>query len=265
MKKIVFIMVLLASINISNAYDTLAVKSIKIDNPAAANEYFNKANSLYNKEDYAGAATNYEVAFNSGFVSPELYYNLGNAYFRLSNLPKALLYYEKASKLEPNDEDTEYNIAFVNKLIIDKIEVKPVLFVWEWLEAFRNMFSSGGWAVIIILFICLGFASLTAYFIIRYAFWKKVSFIGALGFFALTLVSIYFANDKCSHENSTDTAIVFAPRIDIRHSPEDNGKVYLTLHEGTKVFIEDEVNGWYKIRLADGRIGWIKESGVSII
>ena len=87
----------------------------------------------------------------------------------------------------------------------------------------------------------------------------------SLGFFGLSLVSVYFANDKYSHENSGDTAIVFTPRIDIRHSPEENGKVYLTLHEGTKVYIEDEENGWYKIRLADGRIGWIKEKEVRVI
>jgi tetratricopeptide (TPR) repeat protein len=269
MKKILYIFFALSFIATTDVFaeNTNAdIKSrLKIADESTAEPYFEKGNALYNKSDFAGAANVYEGILNSGYISPELFYNLGNAYFRLSNLPQALLYYEKAAKLDPNDEDTEYNKAFVNNLITDKIEKKPVLFIWEWLEAFRNMFSSGGWATLIIIFFWLGFASLAVYFIIRYTLWRKVSFIAALGFFALTLFSIYFANNKYNHENSTDTAIVFSPRIDIRHSPEEEGKIYLTLHEGTKVYIEDEVNGWYKIRLTDGRIGWIKENSVKVI
>ncbi len=272
MKKIIILFVIVFSASTAFAVQndsTIAPgdirATVRISDESSCPDYFTKANALYDKADFQAALDIYAAIAGSGYISPELYYNMGNTYFRLNNLSSALLFYEKAAKLQPNDDDIVYNIAFVNGMITDRIEKKPELFVWEWLKTFRNMQSSAGWASTIVIFSWLTFAALAVYLVIRLIFWRKVSFIASLFFFTVTLVSVYFANAKYSDENSADTAIVFSPRVDIRHSPEENGKVYLTLHEGTKVVIEEELNGWYKIRLIDGRIGWIARESLRII
>ena len=235
------------------------------DFDANVDKLFKDANSLYIAEKYADAELNYKKILEMGYSSPELYFNLGNTYMRLGKITDAIYYYEKAKKLIPNDNDLNFNLDFANQLIVDKIEAKSELFVFDWFQSLKQMFSSSAWAVFIIIFSWLFFGLLAFYVFFKKRFIRKFSFIGALAVLALLLLSIVLGMRKYNIEASDNTAIIYEQRINVKHSPEESGKDYVILHEGTKVEILDKIGDWLKIRLADGNVGWIKNEAVKLI
>lgn len=225
-------------------------------------ELITAADSAYASKRYTEAIANYESILEQGYESAALYYNLGNAYFNINDLPAAILNYERARVLSPRDPDIEFNLSIANSMIPDKIESVPEIFYVRWWKSLRDSFNLYTWTVIslgvfMLLVISAGFFILSRQMALRRAaFWLGIVFIllSAAGF--ATTYSKYDIQSKHLY------AIVFDPTITVKSSPNQSGKDLFVIHEGTKVFIMEEINGWCNIRIANGSDGWLPSSSI---
>lgn len=233
-----------------------------IDNNASN---FQKANELYKKGQFDTAAILYEKILKSGYESPEVYFNLGNAYYREKNIAKAILNYERASKLEPNNEEISFNLQLAQTMIVDKISPLPDFFLKKWWKAFSEIFSSNGWAILsMILFVVT--LILTGIYLFTTMVWvKKTSFWIAGIVLFLTVVSMVNSYEIKVERISKNDAIILTPSITVKSSPDENGTDIFVIHEGTKVRKVDEVDNWVKIVIADGTKGWVKATDIEPI
>lgn len=231
----------------------------------AAEDLFKKANQHYMQEEYSTAIDLYEELTEQGFQSSELYYNLGNAYFKSNLIPSAILNYERAKRLAPGDEDINFNLKIANLQTVDKIEKMPAPFFEDWWHGIRDIFSSGMWGGISILAFWLAAAAFIAFLYIRSQGTKKISFTAASVLIGLTLISFVFGLQTYNEETNRKEAIVFAESSYVKTSPDEVSTDLVILHEGTKLEVLDELGEWKKIRLADGNVGWILSTDIEII
>ncbi len=223
------------------------------------------ANKAYNAGNYDSAINVYQKIANKGLESAKLYYNLGNAYFKNGDVPSAILYYERAKKLAPNNEDIEFNINIANSMIVDKIERVPRLFYQRWWNYFYNMFNANAWAIIAIVswFILVFFIGVFILSKSRGA--RKIAFYFGLLFLLISVAVFGLAAQKYVNTREHNEAIVFTPTITVKSSPTMNAVDLFVIHEGTKVRVLDEVNDWVKIRIPNGSIGWLPAHSVKRI
>lgn len=228
-------------------------------------EIFSEGNNAYRNGDYLQAIEKYEKILNNGYSNAEIYYNLGNAYFKLKKIPEAILNYEKALKLNPSDEDIQFNLKIANLQTVDKIEPLPMMFYEKWWHALNNWFSSASWSALMIIFIWLGFIGLALYLFMFSSGIKKISFFVAVISFVIAIFSFIFANTSYLHETSEESAIIFSESVYVKSSPDKGSTDLFILHEGTKVELLDQVGEWTKIRLANGNVGWLQRSSIETI
>ena len=226
---------------------------------------FEQANQVYRNASFEQAVTMYEQILSSGRESAELYYNLGNAYFKMQNMPGAILNYERALRLAPGDEDARYNLRLANLRVIDKIEPVPELFFVEWWEGLLSMFSAEGWGMAAIAALwCSALAAAlmiaTRSFIVQRSMLAILA--AALALSALTLTS---AIQQGHLEDVPHDAIVFFASVPVKSAPDKQSTDLFVLHEGVKVELLDEVGIWRKIRLADGKVGWLPLEALTVI
>jgi len=226
---------------------------------------FKDANDYYKKNKYNEAIAEYNEILDKGYESADLYYNLGNAYFKAGKIADAILFYERAKRIAPEDEDIDFNLRIANLKIVDKFNEVPKLFFIEWYENIYGMFSSDTWAVMIIVFSSLTFALLLGYFLIWNILARKLFFFGAGISLLLAIACILFALEQNKIEETRDSAIIFSPSVYIKSSPDNTSTDLFILHEGAKVKILDEVGSWKKIRIADGNVGWLQNKSIEII
>lgn len=223
------------------------------------------AAEAYSKENYSEAVKIYESLSYSLGVSSELYYNLGNSYYKLKQYPKAILNYERALLLSPGDEDIKVNLELARVNIVDKIDVVDRSFILIWFDELRNITSSNRWAVLAITTFILFLLGVFVYIFGKNVMLKKIGFFGGL---LLLLVSIY-ANVASYKQKQKilerNTAIVISPSVTIKSSPSDSGTDLFILHEGTKVEITDKMGEWKEVKIEDGNRGWIKNEDMEII
>ncbi|MBI5324204.1 MAG: tetratricopeptide repeat protein [Ignavibacteriae bacterium] len=228
-------------------------------------ETFKKANMFYQNGYFSKAALNYEKIINNGYENGEIYYNLGNTYFRMNKIPNAIINYERALRLSPDDEDVIVNLNVANLRIVDKIEPLPKFFLVQWYEGIRNILSSGNWAVILVISVWIVFICLAVFVFFESPFVKKLLFGTLVLSVVVAVFSFMFSIQQNNTENSRNFAIVFEPTVYVKSSPDEEGKDLFILHEGTKVNIVDAVGKWRKIKLANGNIGWLPGEAVEII
>ncbi|MBN2173660.1 MAG: tetratricopeptide repeat protein [Bacteroidales bacterium] len=226
--------------------------------------YF-KANAAYSNEMYADAAHLYQQIVDKGYESSDLYYNLGNAYFKTNDIPSAILYYEKAKKLRPNDEDINFNLKIANTKIVDKIEPVPELFLKEWWRSLYNMFSANTWAKISIGGFILFFVLLAFYLLSKLMKIRKLAFYSGLVILFFTIFSFTIAYKKYNLVTKQKEAIVFTPTITVKSSPNPNSVDLFVIHEGSKVQIMEKVGDWYEIKIANGSVGWLPGQSIKQI
>lgn len=232
-------------------------------NPNA--DMLKKANEQYEKGNYRVAIDNYQIIIQNKFESAPLYYNLGNAYFKISDFTQAIYYFEKAKRLNPGDEDIKFNIALANTKILDKIEVLPDVFFVRWWNGFTHLFSTNLWAVWILVLFML-FLSATGFYLYSQTYTiKKFSFYTAIGFLSLFLLSWGAASSQYNQRMKENEAIVFTPTVNIKASPDENSNTIFVIHEGSKLQITDKIGNWYEIRILNGSKGWIKADDLKII
>ncbi len=223
------------------------------------NELFQKANQHYIRGEYTQAAVLYEKILNNGYISKELLYNLGNVYFRLGEYHKSILFYERARILDPFDEDIKFNLQIANLHNVDKIQEAPKFFLKQIWEDIRDSLSSGQWAILAVVSIWIASALLIVFLLNFSVLIRKISFFAGLLFAIIFIFSTTFGLTRYNYEQNHNLAIIFAENAYIKSSPEDTSTDLFILHQGTKVQILDEIGEWFKIRLANGNVGWIKK------
>ncbi len=222
-------------------------------------------NAYYQQGKFNDAREAYERILNNGYTSGALLFNLGNTYYKLGNIAKAIVYYERARKLIPGDDDLLHNLQLANLQIADRIEPTPKLFIWDAWDGIKNAFTLGSitWIGYCLYVACLAFVGM--FIISRSYSLRKVSLLSAVGLFVLLVFSIGIFSGKLSETLSTDDAVVMASLATVKNSPDVRSSDAFVLHSGVKVRITDRVNDWLKIRLADGKVGWIEEKTVEVI
>jgi tetratricopeptide (TPR) repeat protein len=218
-----------------------------------------EANKSYSEDNFEQAIELYEKVIENGVESVGVYYNLGNAYFKLNDMPSAILYYEKARKLDPNDEDILVNLEIANSRIVDKIENVPDIFYQRWWNNLLYAFTVDQWAIISLVFFSLIFVMLL-FFLLTSVYWiKKTAFWMGIIFITISGASWLLANQKYNTFTEDHQAIIFTPTITVKSSPSETGIDLFVIHEGTKVQITDHIGEWYEVKIANGSVGWIKE------
>ena len=225
-----------------------------------------QANEAYLASDYSKAARLYEQAIQENGQSAAVYYNLGNAYFRLNKTALSLLNYERALLLDPSNKDIRANLAFVqSKKTIDKIEPVDDFFLAEIFNNVRDLYSTNQWSRIAIACFLIFVGCLFLFFFSRRIVLKKIGFYAGLSFLILCLSANIFAYNQKQKLTHRNTAIIFSPTTTLKSSPDNSGTDLFILHEGTKVTVKNKFGEWNEIETADGNVGWIKSTEIEII
>ncbi|MGL5262282.1 MAG: tetratricopeptide repeat protein, partial [Bacteroides sp.] len=223
------------------------------------------ADSAYVREDYAEAISIYEALLEKG-VSAEVYYNLGNSYYKSDNIAKAILNYERAVLLSPNNKDYKANLAIASAKKVDKDEEVSELFFISWGKAMINWMSSDQWAVSSIVLFIVFLVSLGLFFLTKQVLIKKVGFFVALLTLLAVPITTYCASYQKNRVSQRNTAIVMEPSITVRSTPTETGTSLFVLHEGKKVKIKDNsMKSWKEIELENGEVGWLPAESIEII
>ncbi len=223
------------------------------------------ADTEYKKGNFQQAIKDYEEILDNG-VSSELYYNLGNAYYRTDNITQAVIAYERALLLSPGDKDIRVNLQMAQSKTIDKITPESEMFLVTWYKSLVNLMSVDGWAYTAI-FCMIVIIMLVLIYLFSDTIWlRKVGFFGGIIFFLLFIASNIFALQQRSTLLHRNGAVIISSSATIRKNPATSAPEETILHEGTRVEIIDRsMNGWYGIRIADGREGWIENKNVEVI
>ncbi len=219
---------------------------------------FDSANACYAKGDYEKAIKQYESILNNNFSSAELYYNLGNAYYKTNNIGFAILNYERAKKLNPLEDDLLTNLKLANQKTEDKIEAAPKLFLTEWKSGIIDIFSEKGWSSLCIICFTVSLLLISVYFLTFNNRSKKLGFFGGCIFFIITIILFFIAQQKNEQTINSVEAIITAPTATVTGSPNEKGTKLFILHEGTKAVITQDQGIWTEIKIANGNVGWIK-------
>ncbi len=232
---------------------------------AAPSEIIRQANEAYVNGQYSYAIELYESVLEQGLEAPELYYNLGNAYFKESIYGAAILNYERVLKLKPSDENTLFNLEVVRARTVDRINPVPLIFYEKWWKSFYSQFSADGWSWIIIVLLVAVLASLLGFFFSRTRGMKKTAFGISLIFIAALLVCLAAARAQYANTHKRKDAIVMVPRATAKSSPGEASPDLFVIHEGSKARITGELGEWFEVRLANGNVGWVKKSALEVI
>jgi tetratricopeptide (TPR) repeat protein len=223
------------------------------------------ANTAYNKMNYAKAIDFYQKFLSGGIESAQAYYNIGNCYFRTNEMGKAILYYEKAEKLNPADADIQFNLQLANQKITDKVTSDAPIFIYSDWKKFENKFTEKQWAIICISLLCLSLLLFALYLIASHILVRQISFWSGFVVIFLSLFTFYLAHQQYDILNSHDTAIVMAASVTVNGAPDEKATQLFVLHEGTKVWIVKTEGLWTEIKLANGNQGWLISSDISAI
>lgn len=219
-----------------------------------------EADSAYVRGEYQLAITDYEALLKQG-GSAELYYNLGNAYYRTENITKAVLNYERALLLSPGDPDIRFNLQIARSKTIDKIVPESEMFFITWYHALVNLMSVDAWARMALISLALVIMLLLVYLFASRIWLRKVGFFGGILLLIVFVLSNLFAWQQKQNLLFRKGAIVTASSVTVKSTPAKNGTDLFILHEGTKVNITDgSMRGWLEIRIADGKEGWIERN-----
>jgi tetratricopeptide (TPR) repeat protein len=230
-----------------------------------SNDLLQKAEKAYDSKNYKEAIACYQKLINEGNKSYELYFNLGNSYYRNKELGYAIYYYELARKLNPNDQDVQINLGIAAAKTIDKIDAKENFFINAVKSNVVNVVSTDSWAWVSIL---LAFVTCILFFVFIHSqimILKRISFLFSI-IGAVTLVVVYlFGNSALNSKKENKFAIVLLKEVKITNEPNAGATMKFALHEGTKVRIVEANSDWVLIKLDNGNEGWVKQTEVGII
>ena len=228
-------------------------------------QLFKEGNEHYKLSNFSEAISSYKKIEALGLISSTLYYNLGNCHYKLNQVASAIYNYEKALLLDPLNEDAQSNLVFAKRLTIDAIEEIPKTIFQKLDDAIVKKLSYNEWAIVNVVFSVLG----TLLFLLFYFSFtpskKRMFFVTSILSFLLLLVTLFFTIKEYTYSNTTVEAIIFSEETSVNNAPTDNSEKIFTLHEGTKVLVLDTVDNWKKIRISDGKTGWIISDKIKIL
>ena len=241
MKKILFLLLIIAYSSSGQNADSLFVS----------------ANELYRNGAYEEAIKKYTEIETLDAISSELYLNMGNAHYKLNKVGPTIFYYEKALKLDPLNTDVQNNLIFAQRLALDNIKEVPKTIFQKFNKNYLQILSFDEWAIVVVIFSFLT-AILFLLFYFGYAPTKKrIYFSASIFSFILLLFVVFITYNQYNQTKNKKEAIVFAEKTAIRNAPTLNSEEVFILHEGAKVIVLDAIDNWKKIKLADGKQGWI--------
>ena len=222
-----------------------------------ADSLFVQANKLYQYEKYDEALKLYKEIEDNKLLSDELFYNIANANYKLNKIAPAIYYYEKALILNPNNEDAKFNLGFAKRMAIDNIEPLPKTFSQKISEGIIQRLTYNTWA-----WLTVSFSFLFAILFLLYHFSyssssKRFYFVSSAICAFLAFLTIAFSYQNYNFVKTNKQAIIFAQQSDVKNAPTLSSEVSFELHEGAKVQVVESLDNWKKIKLADGKIGWI--------
>ena len=229
----------------------------------------NEAEVAYINNNFAESIRLYEAQVSEhrsiNQESAQIYYNLGNAYFRDNQIAKAIVNYERALLLEPGDSDIRHNLRFAKTRIEDKIDSADNLFINKWIRSIQNLYSGNTWAIMgIVLFILL-IVAIGLYMISTQIILRKVSFYSGIVLLSLVIITNVFAFNQKTKITNRSTAIIMSASVSIYTSPDAHSQELFRLHEGAKVKIKREEGRWIEIVIANGSVGWLQKMYVETI
>lgn len=249
MKKVLFILILWSAALVSAQEETL----------------FKRASEAYNEGDYNKAVESYLEIVENGRQSAALYFNLGNAYYKLNQIAPSIYYYEKALLLTPNDREIKENLAFAQNMTLDAVEKIPETGFTRVYSNAREWMSFDQWSYSAIVFIILFVISYIAFYNLKYTAQKRLAFITSISALFLALISLSIAFMLYTDFKARHPAIVFADEVVVRSEPNSRSSQAFVLHEGTKVEVVEQLNDYKKIQLLDGKTGWIPASEIKLL
>ncbi|MBZ9730275.1 tetratricopeptide repeat protein [Salegentibacter sp. JZCK2] len=223
---------------------------------------FEEANDAYANDDFETAIAKYEEILDNGETSAAVYYNLGNAHYKLNNVAPSIYYYEKALQLNPTDEDVQNNIEFARSMTIDEIPVNEETGFQKSVNQFISTFTYNTWAYLSIALSIIFVILFLFYYFSRKPIIKRSLFGAAVFVFLLGGISVFFAFHQQEIQFNNQFAIIFADEAEVKNEPSQRGDAAFNLHEGTKARVLEDYQGWVKIELSNGTQGWIKNENI---
>lgn len=226
---------------------------------------FEEANQLYKDANYTEALKNYKTILDSGEQSAALYFNMANAHYKLNHIAPSIYYYEKASLLSPNDKDIRNNMVFAKNMTLDDIDTVPEVGFNKLLNAWSKTFYYEVWAKIAVGLAILFVMLCISYFYVNSTGKKRFAFVTSAICLLLALATVGLAFHGHDLVENNQPAIVFAKESQIKSEPNLRSTETFKLHEGTKVQVLDSVDNWKKIKLADGKTGWVMNEDIKLV
>lgn len=226
---------------------------------------FQSANQAFTNDNYDQAIQLYKSILDKNIQSPELYFNLGNCFFQKKEWGKAILNYERALLLDPNDSDILQNLALAKLETVDEIAVLPNFFLARWWTQIRELTHSGIWSILGILLFWLGVTGIILWILGKERRLRKRGFLGGMTILGLSLVVFALAYSSYQVQQKSGSAIIMSKETSLKTLPDEISNEILPLHEGTKVKIVEKITSWYKVRLDNGEVGWIIQSDLEEI
>ncbi|PTN05584.1 tetratricopeptide repeat protein [Mangrovibacterium marinum] len=224
-----------------------------------------KANQHYIAGEYEDAIAAYNEILSSNKASAEVYYNLGNSYYKNNQFTQAILNYERAKLLAPNDEDIQFNLDLANQHVVDAIDPLPQVFFIRWWNNITNKFSVDQWARISVVSFILFLVLAGLFFFTPSGLIKRLSFWSGILIVVISIFSFNFAARHKQRITEHNFAIIVQPSVTVKSSPSESGTDLFLIHEGLKVEIRDHLSGWMEIRLSDGNQGWLPANSIERI
>lgn len=221
---------------------------------------FEQGKELYKNGKYQQAINAWMKILEHGEHSAELYFNLGNAQYKLNHIGPSVYYYEKALQLSPNDPDIKNNLAFAQNARIDAIEPLPQTVFSKWYNNVSSVFTFEGWAILAVVFSVLFGALFLFYYFAFSERRKRILFVGSMIAGMVLIASLTMAFVTYGDYSKNKPAVIFASEIEVKTEPTLGSNVAFKLHEGTKVQILAQDGNWFRIVLEDGKDGWIPAS-----
>jgi tetratricopeptide (TPR) repeat protein len=223
-----------------------------------------KADDAYSKGKYLDAIESYEAALKKG-KSANLYYNLGNAYYRTDNVTRAIINYEKARLLAPGDDDIIHNLEVARSKTIDNIQPGEKIFFKVWYENIKTSMGIDTWATLSLVSLVVALLLFLVYLFVKNMMLRKVAFYLSVALVIVFILGNVFASQLKDYTINSKCAVIVSPTATAKKTPTEQGADACILHEGTRGDVIDALKGWYEIRLADGTEGWISEKDVEVI
>jgi len=228
------------------------------------NDQIALADQMYKQGQYTDAARIYEEELKKG-VSAELYYNIGNSYYKANEIGHAILNYERALRIDPGYDDASYNLDIAESKIVDNVNTTPTFFVRKWINSLIKSNTSNQWAVISVVCFILMLALFFLFAFSRIRSRRKYSFFASVAFGVLCVIALSFSGVRKDQIKNHHEAVIMSGAVAVKSSPDQSGTDLFQLHEGTLVKVKSVLGGWTEITLENGAVGWVEESAIERI